>query len=265
MRIRNYSERTIQSYICSIGQISSYYKLPPSQVTDSQFKAFLYHLVNNENCSVSRINQNISAWKILQQDILGRKWESIKIKRPRREKKLPVVLSVSEAQALINAPVNEKHRTLLILAYSTGVRRNELLSITLKDIDRKREVIKITGKGKKQREVPLPPKLLNLLETYYRRYRPSLFLFEGPVPGKSYSAASITKIVKDATVKTGIKKNVSPHVLRHSFATHMLEKGVNLKRLQLLLGHSSMKTTSVYLHLADIDKVKLPDLITNIN
>lgn len=265
MRIRNYSERTIKSYTCSIGQVASYFKLPPSQVTTSQFKAFLYHLVNNENCSVSRINQNISAWKILQQDIFGRKWESIKIKRPRREKRLPVVLSVSEAQALINAPSNEKHRTLLIFAYATGVRRNELLSITLKDIDRERGVIKIMGKGKKQREVPLSPSLLNLLESYYRRYRPSVFLFEGYVPRKPYSAGSMTKIIKNATIKEGIKKNISPHVLRHSFATHMLEKGVNLKRLQLLLGHSSMKTTSVYLHMADIDKVQLPDLITNID
>jgi len=265
MRIRNYSERTIKSYNCSIGQVASYFKLPPSQVTISQFKGFLYHLINNDNCSVSRINQNISAWKILQQDVFGRKWESIKIKRPRREKKLPVVLSVSEAQALINAPLNEKHRTLLIFAYATGVRRNELLNITLKDIDRKREVIKVTGKGKKQREVPLSPNLLNLLERYYRRYQPSVFLFEGYVPGKSYSAGSMRKIVKNATIKAGIKKNVSPHVLRHSFATHMLENGVNLKRVQLLLGHNSMKTTSIYLHLADIDQVQLPDLITDIN
>jgi len=265
MRIRNYSERTIKSYICSIGQVASYFKLTPGQITISQFKAFLYHLVNNENCSVSRINQNISAWKILQQDILGRKWESIRIKRPRREKKLPVVLSVSEALALINAPLNVKHRTLLIFAYATGVRRNELLNIAIKDIDRKRGVIKIMGKGNKQREVPLSPNLINLLEKYYRRYRPSVFLFEGYVPGKSYSAGSMTKIVKDASAKVGIKKNISPHVLRHSFATHMLEEGVNLKRLQLLLGHSSMKTTSIYLHLADVENAQLPDLSRSIN
>lgn len=265
MRIRNYSERTIKSYICSIGQVASYFRLAPGQVTLSQFKSFLYHIVNNENCSVSRINQNISAWKILQQDILCRKWESIKIKRPRREKKLPVVLSMSEVQALINAPSNEKHRTLLIFAYATGVRRNELLNIALKNIDRKRGVIKILGKGNKQREVPLSPNLLNLLDKYYRRYRPSEFLFEGYVPGKAYSAGSMTKIVKNASIKVGVKKNISPHVLRHSFATHMLEEGVNLKRLQLLLGHSSMKTTSIYLHLADVENAQLPDLSKSIN
>ena len=151
------------------------------------------------------------------------------------------------------------------LGYATGIRRNEVLNITLKDIDRKRGLIKIAGKGKKQREVPLSSNLLNLLEEYYRRYRPSVFLFEGYVSGKTYSSRSVDTIVKRATLKAGIKKNISPHILRHSFATHMLEKGINLKRLQLLLGHSSMKTTSVYLHMADIDKVQLPDLITDID
>ena len=265
MRIRNYSERTIKSYISSVGQVARYFNLPPSQVTISQFKAHLYHLVNNKQCSVGKINQDISAWKILQQDIFGRKWEAVKVKRPRREKKLPVVLSMSEAKALINAPVNHKHRILLTLIYATGIRRNEVLNITLKDIDRKRRVIKIAGKGKKQREVPLSSNLLNLLEEYYRKYRPSVFLFEGHVSGKAYSAASVAKIVKCAAVKADIKKNIFPHVLRHSFATHMLEKGVNLKRLQLLLGHNSMKTTSVYLHLADLDKAQLPDLTTDID
>ena len=133
----------------------------------------------------------------------------------------------------------------------------------MKDIDRHRGVIKIAGKGKKQREVPLSSNLLNLLEEYYRRYRPSVFLFEGYVSGKAYSARSVDNIVKRATLKAGIKKNISPHILRHSFATHMLEKGVNLKRLQLLLGHSYMKTTSIYLHLADLDKAQLPDLTTD--
>ena len=103
MQIRNYSERTIKSYICSVGQVARYYNLPPSQVTIDQFKAHLHHLINNQNCSVSRINQDISAWKILQQDIFGRKWEAVKVKRPRRERKLPVVLSMSEARALIQA------------------------------------------------------------------------------------------------------------------------------------------------------------------
>ncbi len=118
------------------------------------------------------------------------------------------------------------------------------------------------GKGSKQREVPMSHNLLMLLTEYYKRYQSSVYLFEGNVPNLPYSASSMAGIVKDAASKAGIKKNVSPHVLRHSFATHMLERGVNLKRVQLLLGHNSMKTTSIYLHLADIDKVQLPDLTT---
>ena len=140
------------------------------------------------------------------------------------------------------------------------MRRSELLHIRLKDIDRQRSVIKITGKGNKQRELPVPDRLFKSLEKYYRRWRPAVYLFEGPVPGKAYSASSMHQVVKSSALKAGIKKNISPHVLRHSFATHMLERGVNLKRLQLLLGHNSMKTTSIYLHLADLDKNQLPDL-----
>ena len=262
MRIRNYSERTIKTYLSSVEQVTLHYNQPPGKISIDQFKAYLYFLINKQQASVSRINQSISAWKILQQDILGHKWERFLIKRPRREKKLPVVLSMSEANALINAPVNLKHRALLSLAYATGIRRNELLSIKLSDIDRQRGVIKIAGKGNKQREVPMSKNLFSLVEEYYRLYHSTVFLFEGTVPKKAYSASSMTNVVKKAALKAGIKKNISPHVLRHSFATHMLERGVNLKRVQLLMGHNSMKTTSIYLHLADIDKVQLPDLIS---
>ena len=263
MRIRNYSNRTIGSYLCSVKQISRHYNLSPGKITVSQFKSYLYFIIQREHASVSRINQLISAWKILQQDILKRKWEDVIIKRPRPGKKLPVILSELEAKMLINTPLNLKHRVLITLTYATGMRRNEVLNIRLKDIDRKRKIVKITGKGNKQREIPLSDNLLALLTDYYKRYLPSVFLFEGNIPGKAYSAASMAKIVKDAAAKAAIKKNISAHILRHSFATHMLEKGVNLKRLQLLMGHNSMKTTSVYLHLADVDNVKLPDLITS--
>jgi integrase/recombinase XerD len=118
----------------------------------------------------------------------------------------------------------------------------------------------LKGKGNKDREVFMPDQLLDLLEAYYREFRPSCFLFEGYRQGTKYSDRSFAMIVKKAAMQSGIKKNVSPHVLRHSFATHMLEKGVNLKRVQLLMGHNSMKTTSVYLHLSNTDQVSLPNL-----
>jgi site-specific recombinase XerD len=261
MRIRNYSERTIGSYLSSITKLTEYYKLPPGKITTSQLKSYLYFIIHDEKASVSRINQIISAWKILQQDIFQRKWGDISIKRPRRERKLPDILSIKEAQMLVNTPKNYKHRALLSLAYATGLRRNEILYARLQDIDRERKMIRVKGKGNKEREIPLTEDMLILLTDYYRRYRPSLYLFEGNIPGKSYSASSMVKIINNSACKSGIKKNIYPHILRHSFATHMLEKGVNLKRLQLLMGHNSMKTTSVYLHLADVDKVELPNLL----
>lgn len=263
MRIRNYSQKSISSYVRSVGQVSNHFNLPPGKITIDQVKNFLYHLIEKEHCSTSKINQIISAWKILQEDVLQREWDGIRIKRPRREKKLPTILSRKEALSLINSPSNLKHRTILMLLYSTGIRRNELLSVTLQDIDRDRNVIKVNGKGNKQREVSMPENLLSLIERYYKRYKPLSFLFESYAPGSRYSAASVASIVKAATKKVGIKKDIAPHALRHTFATHMLEKGVNLKRLQLLMGHNSIKTTSIYLHLANIDNVILPDLTSD--
>lgn len=262
MRIRNYSEKTIRSYLTAIDQLSRYYNLPPGQITISQMKAYLYHLVNDEESSVSRINQNISAYKILWEDVLHREWEAVRIKRPRREKKLPEILSREEALKLINTPKNFKHRTLLTLTYTTGMRRNEVLQLTMGNIDRNRMVIRVAGKGNKQREVSMPESLLLLLTDYYKAYRPECFLFEGNTPGIRFSESSFANIVKQTGQKAGIKKNLYPHILRHSYATHMLELGVNIKRLQMQMGHSSIKTTSGYLHLANIDPAGLPDLST---
>jgi integrase/recombinase XerD len=263
MRIRNYSERTVHSYIASIAQLSKYYQTSPDKISREQVKSFAYHLIHSKRVSTSTINQLISAWKIFQVDVLGNPWEDFRLKRPRREKKIPQVLSQEEALQLIEAPKNMKHRMILTLAYATGLRRAEILGLTLKHIDSSRNVIRvIQGKGKKSREVPAPAVLIGQLREYYKHYHPKTYLFEGFKPGKPYSAASIEKIVKDAAVKAGIKKDVYPHILRHSFATHMLEKGVNLKRLQMILGHNAMKTTSIYLHLASFNSADLPDLLS---
>jgi len=266
MRIRNYSERTVQSYITSISRLSKYYKISPDKISREQLKSFAYHLIRHKQVSTSTINQLISAWKIFQVDVLGNTWEDFRLKRPRREKKIPQVLSQEEALVLINAPQNMKHRMLLTLAYATGLRRAEILNLTLKDIDPTRNVIRvIKGKGNKSREVPASSSLIKQLRQYYKSFRPRTYLFEGYKPGIPYSATSIEKIIKNAATKARINKNVSPHILRHSFATHMLEKGVNLKRLQLILGHSAMKTTSIYLHLANFKPGDLPDLLSTEN
>jgi integrase/recombinase XerD len=262
LRIRHYSERTVQSYIGSISQLSRHYKSSPDKITREQVKGYAYHLIHSKQASVSSINQLISAWKILQVDVLGNPWEDFRLKRPRREKKIPQVLSQEEALRLIAAPQNKKHRMVLTMAYATGLRRSELLSLTLKDIDSSRGVLRVKGKGNKTREVPVLNSLIDELRQYYKQYRPKTYLFEGTKPGFAYSATSFHNIVKDAAGKAGIKKNISPHVLRHCFATHMLEKGINLKHLQIILGHNAMKTTSVYLHLVNPNPKDFPDLLS---
>lgn len=263
MRVRNYSERTVRSYVSSIAYLAKYCKLSPEKITREQVKSYAYHLIQNKQVSVSSINQLISAWKILQVDVLGNEWEDFKLKRPKREKTIPQVLSQEEALLLINAPRNLKHKTILKLAYATGLRRAELLGLQLKHIDSARNVVRvIKGKGNKSREVPAPQSLIEELREYYKSFWPKTYLFEGYKPGKPYSATSIEKIVKNAASRAGIKKDIYPHILRHSFATHMLEKGVNLKRLQIMLGHNSMKTTSIYLHLANPTSTDIPNLLS---
>ena len=249
MQIRNYSPRTITTYVSLIAALSRHYHISPEGISKQQFKDYIAYRIQHQNVSVSTVNQLIGAWKIFQTDILERKWEDFKVKRPRKEKKLPVVLSRFEALKLINVLPNIKHSTLLSLAYATGMRRSELLDLKPGHIDSQRKVIRVVaGKGHKQRQIPIHDSLIGILRNYYKKYQPTIFLFEGHIPGEKYSATSFTNIVKNAAKKAGINKRVSPHVLRHSFATHMLEKGINLKKLQLILGHNGATVTFFHLH-----------------
>jgi integrase/recombinase XerD len=172
------------------------------------------------------------------------------IHRPRREKPIPNVLSKEDVKRLLDSPYNLKHRAMLSLIYSCGLRRSELLNMTLRDIDSDRMVVIIRqGKGKKDRIVPLSPKLLELLRDYFRSHRPKRFLFEGQT-GDQYSAKSLESVLKQALHRTGIDKPVTLHWLRHSYATHLLEAGTDLRSIQELLGHKSSKTTEIYTHVS---------------
>ena len=264
MQIRNYSPRTIATYVSLLAGLARYYNGQPDRLSTQQFKDYLAFRVQTQKVSVSTVNQLIGAWKLLQTDVLNREWESFIVKRPRKEKKLPVILSRAEALKLINSLPNLKHKTLLTLAYATGMRGSELLNLEPVHIDSERKVIKVVdGKGHKQRLVPVSDKLIGILRDYYKVYRPRTFLFEGQKPGQKYSESSFAHIVRRAAIKSGINKDVSPHVLRHSFASHLLEKGINLKKLQMILGHNAMKTTSIYLHVSNLDNLEVPDLISN--
>ncbi len=267
MQLRNYSSRTIHTYGELMSKVENFYSLPLSQITSQQFKDYLLRRITGESISTSMINQYISAFKIMQVDVLKQDWEQIRIKRPRRERRLPVVLSLGEVERLIALTRNIKHKAIIMLAYSAGLRRQEIQLIKPSAIDSARmQVHVVQGKGKKDRYTILSPKALEILRLYYKIERPSCYLFESQGrKGKPLADETLNSIVKQLAAKAGIKKRVSFHTLRHCFATHLLEKGVNLKLIQQFMGHVSIKTTSGYLHLVNVNPSSVVSPLDSMN
>ena len=250
MQLKNYSRRTINTYIACLATMSKHFNQSPDKITSEQVKEYLLKCIKNNQVTPSCINQYISSYKVLMTAVLGRDWDAIQIPRPRREKKLPVVFSKSEVIKVLEATTNLKHRVILSLAYSSGARLEEVSNLKVKDVDSARMQIKIScGKGKKDRYTILSPKLLVLLREYWQLYRPKTYLFEGTDRKGPISIRTIQHIFKHNLKRSGIIKNASFHTLRHSFATHLLEQGINLRIIQELLGHTNIKTTTVYTHL----------------
>jgi integrase/recombinase XerD len=260
MQTRNYSQRSISTYVHMLHSLEEYFNTSIDEISVDQVKDFLQYSIETRNVSVSYINQVISAVRILQHDVLGKDWESIRIKRPRRIKKLPVILSKEEIKSMIETTRNLKHRTMLAVIYSAGLRISELISLKPSDIDSDRKQIRVLGKGNKYRYTLLSENTLEMLRIYWRAYTPAQYLFEGQKKGQPVSRSTIQIVFKKSVKKTGINKQATVHSLRHSFATHLLESGVNLKIIQGLLGHSSLRTTSIYLHVTRFDpaSVKSP-------
>jgi site-specific recombinase XerD len=267
MQLRNYSEKSIRSYSASVSKVQSFFNLPLDQITTQQFKDFLYHRIMVDKIGVSLVNQSISAFKIIQTDILGRQWEPVKIKRPRREKNLPVVLSLEEVQRLIGSTANIKHKAIMMLTYSAGLRRAEVQQILPAAIDSGRMMVHVVhGKGKKDRYTLLSQKALEMLRLHYKMNRPKHFLFEAQgKKGQPLANQTLNTIVKDCAAKAGINKKVSFHTLRHCFATHLLEQGTNIRLIQQFLGHTSLRTTAGYLHLVNIQPGSIKSPLDSLN
>jgi site-specific recombinase XerD len=230
------------------------------KVSMEQINSYLLGLIKTKNISISQQNQRINAIKFYYEKVLGKTKQYYEIHRPNRDKKLPKVLSKNEVKEILNSCNNIKHRCILMLIYSAGLRRSELINLKLADIDSERMVININGaKGKKDRISLLSENALHLLRQYYKEYKPKKCLFEGAKGGK-YSPTSISNVLKNAAQKARIHKTVTPHMLRHSFATHLLEQGTDLRYIQELLGHNSSKTTEIYTHVSKkaIDKIRNP-------
>jgi site-specific recombinase XerD len=263
---KRYSPNTQKTYM---GYFSDFYKYFPFKdldyITKDEINYYILNLIRTKNISPSQQNQRINAIKFYYEKVLGREKEYYDIHRPRREKHLPCVLSEEEISTLIKNTNNLKHKTILSLIYSAGLRISEAINLKIKDIDSNRNLIIIrAGKGKKDRTSILSEKILFMLREYYKRYKPSIYLFEGQ-NGDKYSAKSIQMVFKRSLQRSGIHKPATVHTLRHSFATHLLEHGTDLRYIQELLGHNSSKTTEIYTHITKrgIDKIVSP--LDNIN
>lgn len=260
LEIARYSPNTIDTYLNATKQFFLRFAAKhPNDIRTEDIETYQHELARAGK-SNSYLNQVVNAVRYYYKDVLGDAYRVKFIERPRKEKKLPSVLSEQEVAALLKSPANLKHRCMLMLIYSAGLRMGELLRLDLADIDRdRRQVLIRVGKGKKDRVSLLSTKLLDMLDAYLSEYHPKQHLFEGQTGGR-YSEASVQAVFHAAKEKAGITKPATVHTLRHSFATHLLEKGTDLRYIQTLLGHSSSKTTEIYTHVSTkaLGKIRSP-------
>ncbi len=258
---KRYSLNTVHAYVSSFKRFVLFFKGKDiSLLSDEEVKKYLVHLVDREKVSPASQKQAINAIKFYYEKVLRRPVKHYMYSRPKREKKLPVILSEEETAKILLSSRNLKHRTILTVIYSSGLRLSELLNLKIADIDFNRMLIHVvSGKGKKDRYTILSPKLSDMLEKYIYAYQPSEYLFEGQGGGR-YSPKSVQNIMKRAVLNAGITKHATVHSLRHSFATHLLENGTDLRYIQELLGHASSRTTEIYTHVSkrSIGKIKSP-------
>lgn len=250
LELRKYSLNTARSYIAHFEKFINHYgNVNLLEITEQEINNYLSLLVQ-QGLSDSYINQSINSIKFYYEIVLGMPNRFYSVERPMKKEKLPEIVSKEKVLAMIDITRNIKHRCIIKLLYSAGLRRSELINLKIEDIDSDRMLIKVQeGKGKKDRLTLLGESMLIDLRRYYKIYKPKVYLFEGP-GHKQYSATSIGKIIRRAAYTVGVKKRVTPHMLRHSFATHLLESGVDLRYIQTLLGHNSSRTTEIYTHVA---------------
>lgn len=252
LKQKRYSASTLKTYTAYFKDFRHYFnEFDLEEISAAEINTYILHLIIEWNISVSEQNQRINAIKFYYEKLLKRDAHFYEIERPRQEKILPDVLSKNEIGDILAATSNLKHKAIISVIYSCGLRRSEAVRLKMSDIDSKRMVIKISGaKGKKDRLVQLSEAMLALLRNYYQEFKPKTWLFEGQKGGQ-YGAESISKLLKTSAFKAGIKKRVYPHILRHSFATHQLEQGIDIRYIQAWLGHDSLKTTQRYTHVSE--------------
>ena len=260
LEIRRYALQTAKSYVSRFEHfLNSYPETALEDFNETDVRDYLQGLIR-KGVSDSQVNLSLNAIKFYYEKVMGMPGRFYDLERPRVRKTLPKVIAAEEIMGMLQTCTNLKHKCIIALLYSAGLRRSELLALKLEDIDSKRMVIRVNGaKGGKDRLTILSPMVLDLLRDYYKLYRPKGYLIEGEYGGP-YTPSSVVKVVIEAGKRAGIQQRVTPHMLRHSFATHLLEQGNDIRQIQILLGHSSTKTTEIYTHVADstLKMVKSP-------
>lgn len=257
MELRGFSPKTVTVYLKGVKSISKYHAIQPELLTYDHVREFLHDAITRRRLSRSYVNTNYSAIKFFFEITLGLDWDMDNIPRVKQSSKIPVVLSPAQIQTLFNSITNLKHKTMLIVCYSAGLRVGELLNLKVSDIDSDTMRIRVrNGKGNKERYTLLSHGALDLLRLYYKRYRPKDYLFQNASNGKPLTTRTIQSVFGDKRDILGFPKEATIHCLRHSFATHLLLGGTSIVVIQRLLGHSKLSTTMVYLHLTTNDITK---------
>ena len=252
---RNYAETTIRTYLRSVEQFREYAQKRLDDLGPDDMRRYQVYLLENKKLAVGTVVLHISALRFLYVKVLGRRNMKQELPYPKHRKRLPTILSPEEVARLIDSARTLFHRAILMTLYSAGLRRSELCRLKVADIDSGRMMLRVErGKGGVDREVPLSQKLVETLREYYRWMRPQTYLFPGTINNwrvdKPITPKVVWMAVREATERAGIRKRVTPHTLRHCYATHLLESGADLRTIQLLMGHVDIEATTVYLHLS---------------
>lgn len=251
MQVRNLSPGTIGVYVAQVAAFAKHFGTSPDQLGPDDIRAYQLYLINERQVSSSTLKTAVCALRFLYRVTLGKDWAVRMIPFPKQGRTLPVVLSPSEVLQLLEAVSDLKMCAFLMTAYAAGLRTAEVAALRVTDIDSKRMLIRVEqGKGRKDRYVMLSPTLLEFLRAYWRQTRPTSWLFPGKSPNQPVCTRSVLRACRRAGVKAGLTKPVSVRVLRHSFATHLLEAGANVRVIQALLGHRSLNTTARYTHVS---------------
>ena len=260
IQVRGWSPLTEEAYLRHVRKFSEHFGRCPSELGAEHAERYLLHLAQARKLSSSTRNQCAAALRFLYTVVLRRPEQAAWIPNTKSKKRLGAVLSGTEVVKVLRSLSNRRHRTLALLCYGAGLRVREACRLQIDDIDTRRSVLLIRdAKGQKDRQVTLSPRLLKALRAYYKQYRPAgPYLFEGRGSGRPLSAAAFQIALRKAAQRAGIPKRVTPHVLRHSYATHMVEAGADLRSVQLLLGHNSLRSTVRYVHLSHARQKALP-------